>query len=118
MDWKEISKRIDNEIAIGTEIPKTTRGSRSVTRIVGERIYMRTGVETDAEKYVTKEMIRFAYENLERGFDSHMLKQRFPKEFSQGPCVFSMTGGILEKLGLAKCIRVGNRFVYVSTKRS
>ena len=63
---------------------------------------MRTGVETDAEKYVAKEMIRFAYENLERGFDSHMLKQQFPKEFLQGPCVFSMTEGILEKLVLAK----------------
>ena len=116
MDWNEISKRIDNKITIGTEIPKTTGGSRPITRIVGERIYIRTGVETEAEKYITKEMIRFAYENLEKGFDSRMLKQRFPREFSQGPCVFSMTGGILEKLGLAKCIRRGNRFVYVSKK--
>ena len=24
MNWNEISKRIDNEITIGTEIPKTT----------------------------------------------------------------------------------------------
>jgi len=116
MNWDEISKRIDNEITVGTKIPKTIGGSRPVTRIVGDRIYMRTGVETNAEKYITKEMIRFAYENLDRGFDSRMLRQRFPREFSQGSCVFSMTGGVLERLGLAKRVRMGNRYVYTSIK--
>jgi hypothetical protein len=68
---------------------------------------MRTGVQTRAEKYTTKEMIRYAYNTMDSGepFTAAGLKSNFPREYSQGGCVFSMTGGILELLGVAKYVR-------------
>ena len=78
---------------------------RKITKIVENRIYMRTGVTTKAEKYTTKEMIQYAYEIISEGkeFTSKDLKSRFP-EYNQGSgsCVFSMTGGILELVGFAE----------------
>jgi len=115
MEWKQVLERIDREIKVGTLIPKTKGGDRKITRKEGDRIYMRTGVETEAEKYITKDMIRFAYETVNQGrcFSSILLKKNFPREYSQGSCVFSMTGGILEKLGIAvKECKGGNRYVY------
>ncbi|MFH0948308.1 MAG: hypothetical protein V1833_04840 [Elusimicrobiota bacterium] len=107
MCWNEISKRIDNEIKVGTKIPKTDGKNRTVTKKVGTRIYIRTGINTHAEKYTTKEMIQYAYDTIKSGksFTSAVLKSKFPQEYKQGSCVFSMTGGILAVLGLAKYTR-------------
>ena len=104
MTWEEISKRIDNEIEIGSRIPKTDGGYRMITGKVGPKIYIQVGIETEVKKCVTKEMLRYAYENLNSGkpFTSSGLKSNFPDEYSQGGCVFSMTGGIFESLGIAK----------------
>jgi hypothetical protein len=107
MSWEEISQEIDRKIKIGIEVPKTDGRTRSVTKKVGSRIYMQTGVKTKAEKYITKEMLRYAYDTIKSGepFTATGLKSNFPKEYSQGDCVFSMTGGILELLGVARYVR-------------
>ncbi|MCK5024489.1 MAG: hypothetical protein KAR56_02615 [Thermoplasmata archaeon] len=109
MSWEEINRRIDEEVTIGTKVPKTDGKNRIVTRIVGNRIYMRTGVQTKAEKYTTKQMLQYAYEKIQSGekFTSTYLESNFPKEYSQGACIFSMTGGTLELLGLAEYTRMG-----------
>ncbi|MCD6255357.1 MAG: hypothetical protein J7J44_03680 [Deltaproteobacteria bacterium] len=106
-DWEELSTEIDEKIKVGTDVPKTNGRTRKVTKIVGNRIYMRTGVQTRAEKYTTKEMIKYAFTVIKsrKAFTAADLKSKFPKEYSQGSCVFSMTGGILEFLGVAKYIR-------------
>jgi hypothetical protein len=107
MNWEEISKRIDREVTEGIEVPHTQGGYRPVTQKVGSKIYMRTGVETDAERYTNKEMIKYAFEKIQSGgrFISDDLKSKFP-EYSQGTCVFSMTGGILQLLGIAKLKKI------------
>ncbi len=104
MTWEEISKRIDREIKVGTEVPKTDGRTRAVTKIAGKRIYLRTGVKTNAQKYTTKEILQYAYNKIQSGerLASKDLKINFPKECSQGDCVFSMTGGILELMDEAK----------------
>jgi len=88
-DWKEIVREIDITIRPGIEISKTDGGLRPVTRIVNDKIYVRTGVKTNAEKYTTKDMIRFAYQTMvsDEYFDYNILKNEFPKECKQGACV-------------------------------
>ena len=97
---------VNREIIVGTEVPKTRGGTRTVTKIddsVG-RIQMRTGVKTKAKKYITKEMIQWAYDKIQSGekFNAKDLAKEFPNEYSQGDCVFSMTGGILVLHGIAE----------------
>jgi len=117
-EWNEISKKIDEQISVGIQVPKTNSEFRKVTRRVENRIYMRTGVKTEAEKYTTKEMIQYAYTIMSQGgeFTSEKLIARFPNEYSNGSCVFSMTGGILVLLGVARCIKnpSGRGVAYVS----
>ena len=104
LTWEEVSRMITEKIKIGTDIPKPGGGSRQVTRIDGERIYQRTGVTTDAEKYINKRMIKHAFIKINFGekFISDDLALNFPNDYRQGDCVFSMTGGILEYLGIAE----------------
>ena len=107
MTWEEISKRIDKEIKVGSKVPKANGRFRLVTKKIGTIIYIQTGIETKAEKYITKEMLQYAYDTIQSGkaFTSGGLKSSFPDEYSQGGCVFSMTGGIFELLGMAKYYR-------------
>ena len=107
MNWEEISQNIEREIKIRTEVPKTDGRTRTVTKKVGSRIYMRTGVKTLAEKYTTKDMLQYAYNTMKLGepFTAAGLKSNFPREYKQGGCVFSMTGGVLELLGVARYVR-------------
>lgn len=109
MNWEAIVERIDKEININREIPKTDGGTRKVTKIIGNRIYLRTGVKTKSEKFTTKQMLQYAHSVIQSGklFTSKDLKIKFPKEYNQGDCVFSMTGGILELLGEAKYVGRG-----------
>lgn len=117
MNWNEISEKIDKEIIVGTEVPKTGDKSRIVTRKKEDKIYMRTGVKTQTEKYITKEMLQYAYDIIKSGrfFNSGDLNKMFPKECSQGGCVFSMTGGIFVLLEGAKYIR-GKGYFLVNEK--
>ena len=118
MEWNEVSKKIDEKIKVGTKIPKTDGSAREVTKIKGNKIQMRVGVETEAKKYTTKEMVKFAFEIINSGefFASDKLKSKFQQEYNQGPCVFSMTGGVLEFIGIVKCIPNpnGRGFAYIS----
>ena len=116
MSWEEISNKVDKEIKIGTEVPKAGGGTRKVTKKEGDKIYMRTGVKTNAQKYTTKNMIKHAYNTISSGrsFTSNDLKSNFSSEFSQGGCVFSMTGGILVFLDEARRVKKGKKYEYVS----
>jgi hypothetical protein len=60
-------------------------------------------------------MINFAYDTISSGksFTSDELRKKFPNEFSQGGCVFSITGGILVLLEEALCIKNGRRYEYI-----
>lgn len=97
---------VNRAIIVGTEVPKTRGGTRTVTKIdiPTGKIEMRTGVITRAKKYITKEMIQWAYNKIQSGekFNAKDLAKEFPKEYSQGDCVFSMTGGIIVLLGVAE----------------
>jgi len=112
---EEFSEMVNRKIIVGTEVPKTRGGTRTVTKIddsVG-RIQMRTGVKTNARRYVTKEMIQWAYNKIQSGekFNAKDLAKEFPKECSQGDCVFSMTGGILVLLGVAEYSPTHNAYI-------
>ena len=112
---EEISELIDSVIIVGTEVPKTRGGTRTVTNIddsVG-KIQMRTSVKTKARKYTTKEMILWAYEKIQSGekFNAKDLAKEFPNEYGQGDCVFSMTGGILVLLGAAEYSHTYNAYI-------
>lgn len=110
MEWEEILEELEKRVKVGTEVPKTDGNTRVVTKILANRIYMRTGVKTQAHKYITEELIKYAYNIIVSGgtFDSKGLRKAFPNEYNQGGCVFSMTGGVLEILGIAKYIeRIG-----------
>jgi hypothetical protein len=102
-------------ICAGVLIPHTKGGKRLVTRCDWRsgRIYMKTG--KSSVKYNTVKMLHWAYNLIKSGrrLDSTSLKRQFPKEASQGTCVFSMTGGVLEFLGLATRLQSGRRTYYV-----
>lgn len=80
-----------------------------------------TGVKTKAKKFITKEMLEYAHDIITSGseFTSADLKSQFPKEYNQGSCVFSMTGGILELVDVARCIPnpSGRGFAYISINK-
>lgn len=100
----------------GDLIPHTKDGTRPVRRLDCQsgRIYIQTG--DSSVKYTTFQMLEWAYGVIQSGawFDSESLKRHFPKETSQGACVFSMTGGVLEFLKHARCVRRGRRNCYMS----
>lgn len=76
---------------------------------------MRTGVRTNNTKSITYEMIKYAFEKIISGgdFDSLYFQKRYLKEYQNGPCHFSMTGGILVEMGVAERIPFGaNSCVY------
>ena len=120
MKWEDINKKINEDMKVGIQVPKTDGSYRLVTKIEGNKIQLRTGQITNAKKYVTKEMIKFAYDIIIPGdtFTSEKLKMNFPREYNQGSCVFSMTGGILELLGIAICIPnpSGRGYAYILKK--
>lgn len=102
-------------ICAGVLIPHTRGGHRPVTRCDWRsgRIYMKTG--QSSQKYVTVQMLGWAYHWIKskKPLDSTSLQKQFPKEFTQGTFVFSMTGGVLEFLGHARRIHSGNRTCYI-----
>ncbi|MFP4051699.1 MAG: hypothetical protein ACLFVB_08180 [Thermoplasmata archaeon] len=110
----EMIEEMFNQLNVGDKIPKTDGGTRPVTRISKENIYMKVGVQSDAEKYIDKEMIAFALGkiNEDDGFRSSDLESEFPTKFSQGSCVFSMTGGLLKYFGIAGMREEDDAFVY------
>ncbi len=116
MDWKILSERILHEIQ------PTHRGilkcqesqRRSIVSNDGEKIGIRTGVKTKASKTISYEMIHFAFDRLMQvgEFDSKYFQTRYEVEYKNGPCRYSMIGGILVEFGLAEQYKIGNRWIY------
>ncbi|PLS79572.1 MAG: hypothetical protein CYG59_12530 [Chloroflexi bacterium] len=108
MNWQELEKRIESDIIPGrTRILKANgKERRLVTFNTGRKIGMRTGVNTYQTKAITYEMVRDAFNTIEvRGrFDATDFRRSFDKEYRDGPCRFSMTGGILVELGVADLV--------------
>lgn len=106
MTWAVIEHRIITEIQPGkTSILKSDgRESRIVTTNANRKIGMRVGVRTKQTKAITYEMVRHAYETLKSSgrYDSTDFRERFDQEYVAAPCRFSMTGGVLVELGLAR----------------
>lgn len=113
MNWQQLEQRIRSEMVPDrTRILKSSGDERRlVTSNSGREIKMRTGVETDSEKFISYEMLRHAFETLSRKgtFDSHAFRDKFEREYNNGQCRYSMTGGVLVELGVASRIPVGKR---------
>jgi len=92
-------------------IPKRTRimkcdgtGGRLVVSNDGVKIRMETGVQTAQTKAITYDMIRNAYETLVgKGiFDSSDFRKKYQREYEASPSRYSMVGGVLVELGVAR----------------
>jgi hypothetical protein len=68
---------------------------------------MRTGAATKQTKTISYDMLRYAFETLERcgRFDSSDFHSKFAEAYDAAPCRFSMTGGVLVEVGLAEIVR-------------
>ncbi len=106
MTRADIESRILREIQPGkTCILKSDgREARKVTANANQKISMRVGVRTKQTKAISYEMVRHAYETLKiKGrYDSSDFREKFDQEYTAAPCRFSMTGGILVELDLAR----------------
>ena len=74
-----------------------------------------TGVHIAQTKAITYDMIKNAYETLiGRGrFDSSDFREKYQNEYEAGPCRYSMVGGVLVELGVARLMSAGsNRSCY------
>ena len=109
MDWSQVERKIRADIIPGTTGVLKCDGieRRTVTSNAGAGIGMRTGVRTGQTKAIKYPMLRLAFESLDlRGrFDLDDFKSRFASEYSAAPCRYSMTGGVLIEIGLAKLVR-------------
>ena len=116
MTWQSIEHRIKNKIVPpNTSILKSAGNSRR--RVVsndGKIIAMETGVKTSQTKTITYSMIEFAYNILlqKRDFDSTDFRSRFQSEYDNAPCIYSMVGGILVELGVARRMPKGHSCYY------
>ena len=113
MTWQQLEQRIRSEIQPGHQGILKCRGDerRSIVSNDGNKILIRTGVETASTKSITYEMIKYAYEKIVSGedFDSAYYQQRYKKEYDDGPCKYSAVGGILDEMGEAKRCPSGAR---------
>jgi len=117
MTWNIIEQKLKSRI-----IPKHTRilksdgtGRRLVVSNDGVKIGMETGVQTAQTKAITYDMIRNAYETLvgKGRFDSSDFRKKYQREYEAGPCRYSMVGGVLVELGVARLMSArSNRSCY------
>lgn len=117
MTWQQLENRIRSEIQPNHKGILKCRGDerRPVVSNDGKEITMRTGVKTNSSKSITYEMIKFAFEKIESGedFDSSYYQKHYPNEYINGPCRYSMVGGILVEMEEAERIPVGrNSCIY------
>ncbi len=80
----------------------------------GVKIGMKTGVQTNQTKAITYDMIKYAYDTLiQKGmFDSRDFRKNYNGEYKDAPCRYSMVGGILVELGIARRISTGRSCNY------
>jgi len=117
MTWNIIEQELKSRI-----IPKRTRilkcdgtGRRLVVSNDGVKIGMETGVQTAQTKAITYDMIRNAYETLigKGRFDSSDFRKNYQSEYAAGQCRYSMVGGVLVELGVARLMSArSNRSCY------
>ena len=121
MNWQQLEQRIRNEIVPNhTRILKSSGNERRlVTSNNGREIRMITGVETASKKPISYDMLRYAFKMLsEKGtFDSHDFRDKFEREYNNGQCCYSMTGGILVELDVAQRVPIGRRRCYYKLNR-
>jgi len=107
-DWSELERRIEREIKQDSSRILKCNGieRRRVTSNNNHKIGMQTGSRPNQTKAITYEMVEFAFNTLlSKGrFDSKDFRKRFDAKYRAGPCRFSMTGGILVELGVAKIV--------------
>jgi len=106
MTWSIIEQKLKSHI-----IPKKNKilkcdgnGRRLVVSNDGVKIGMETGLQTAQTKAITYDMIKNAYETLmEKGrFDSSDFRKKYQSEYEAGPCRYSIVGGVLVELGVAR----------------
>jgi hypothetical protein len=117
MTWNTLEQGLKIRI-----IPKKTRilkcdgtGRRLVVSNDGAKIGIETGVQTTQIKAITYDMIKNAYETLiaKGRFDSSDFRKKYLSEYEAGPCRYSMVGGVLVELGVARLISArSNRSCY------
>ena len=117
MDRLEFERRL-RDLCPGSCHPLKCRGDerREIVNndIDDHTITVRTGVETDAKKYVSYEMMRFAFNKIMKGerFESKSFRAKFPDEYKKGACIYSTVGGILVEWKLADRYPCGSRSCY------
>ena len=105
MEWTEAEQRIREQIVPGTGVLKCNGLSRrDVISNRPDRIVMRTGVKTAQTKTVSYAMLKHAFDVLQATgrFDSADFRRKFQKEYVAAPCRYSMTGGVLVEVGVAR----------------
>lgn len=117
MNWEDAKRIIFNEIQPGHRGILKCRGNerRPIISNDGHKIVMRTGIRTSNTHSITYSMIRNAFETLIKSgiFSSADFRKDFRKELEIATCRYSMTGGVLVELGIAKKIPKGNSCSYV-----
>lgn len=120
MNWTDVENLVRLKIRPGkTKILKSAGNDRRlVTAHKGSQITMRTGQKTAAEKSVTYEMIRFAFETLieKQRFDSIDYRSKYQAEYNNGSCKYSMTGGVLVEVGVAERRPLSAKTCYYTLK--
>ena len=106
MQWSQVEKRIRSLIVPGSKGVLKCDGTerRLITSNTSKKIGMRTGVKTRNTKAITYEMLEYAFNLLQTKtrFDSSDFRSRFADEYENAPCRYSMTGGVLVEVGVAK----------------
>jgi len=116
MTWQTVERRIKNTI-VPPNISILKCNGKDRRRVVsnnGNNISMKTGVKTAQTKAITYSMIKYAYNTLisKKCFDSNNFRYKFQSEYDAGPCRYSMVGGILVELGIARQIAKGQSCYY------
>lgn len=122
MKWKDLEKRIRIELIPGHRGILKCRGNArcAIVSNDGQTIGMRTGVETDSAHTISYEMIKYAFERLNRNktFDSQYFRLRFSQGYQNATCRYSMVGGTLVEVGVARRHPKGNSCYYTRCENS
>src|SRR5271168_3125405 len=112
MTWESTKNKIDTDIVPGKTGILKCRGTerRLVTALSKTEIHMRTGVKSKQEKKITFTMVKRGFETLQSvgRFTSEDFRAVFGKEYKDAPCRYSMTGGVLVEIGVARRVPGSN----------
>ena len=115
-DWKQVEKRI-RELDSQHEGILKCQGNdrRKIISNDGKTIRMYVGKNnTKPSKPITYNMIKYAFNRLRAGcvFDAPYFLMCYDQEYRNGPCRYSMVGGVLVELKLADRFPKGGRSCY------